>query len=61
LFKYEEDNPKKSYSQSRVVKGTIYDLISAEDESKQLTVALMKEGNQYKIQQVNVNSIGSQE
>lgn len=43
------------------MKGTIYDLISAEDESKQLTVALMKEGNQYKIQQVNVNSIGSQE
>lgn len=49
LFKYEEDNPVKSSSQNKVVDGNIYDLVSAEDEARQLTLAVFKEAGDYKI------------
>jgi len=49
LFKYEEENPKKSTSQNKVVDGIIYDLVSAEDENRQMTLAVVKEEGEYKI------------
>lgn len=61
LFKYEEDNPKKSSSLSRKVEGVIGALASAEDENRQVTLAVSRVGGEYRVQEVKTSAIGSSE
>ena len=59
LFKYEEDNPKKSSSQCKTVDGLVYGLFSNEEGSKAVNLAVIKDGN-YKLQAVSPQNIGTE-
>ena len=63
LFSYLEENPKKSSSQARQVKGRILGLESVENESTETSVSCMvlQDGSKYQVHRINLEAYQSQE
>jgi len=49
IFSNMKKRTPKNQRVNKVVDGIIYDLVSAEDENRQMTLAVVKEEGEYKI------------